>query len=83
MFDSPFEFCPVVSNYVLLDQTLVQCRREHGCAAAQSCPLGRWFSGLDFTKARRSLVTPSAHAGAARGTGRSGRAAARCRSTPR
>jgi len=33
MFDSPFEFCSVCRQYVLLDQTEPQCAREHACLA--------------------------------------------------
>jgi hypothetical protein len=48
MFDSPFEFCPVCGQYVLLDQTAPQCAREHGCGETVHCPLAQYFTGLDF-----------------------------------
>ena len=48
MFDSPFEFCKVCGQYVLLDQTQVQCAHEHGCDARVACPLARYFTGMDF-----------------------------------
>ncbi len=48
MFDSPFEFCAVCRAYVLLDQTQRQCAHEHGCVLATSCPLQRYFTGIEF-----------------------------------
>jgi hypothetical protein len=48
MFDSPFEFCKVCKEYVLLDQTLRQCAREHRCADPAECPLRRYFTGIEF-----------------------------------
>jgi len=46
MFDSPFEYCSVCAQYVLLDQTQRQCAREHGCRG--SCPLQALFTGHEF-----------------------------------
>ena len=48
MFDSPFEFCSVCRQYVLLDQTEPQCAREHACLGNVACPLARYFTGFDF-----------------------------------
>jgi ferredoxin len=48
MFDSPFEYCTVCGQYVLLDQTQAQCAREHGCARA--CPLQQFFTGMEFAQ---------------------------------
>ena len=48
MFDSPFEYCVVCQEYVLLDQTRRECGREHSCAAVSKCPLERLFTGMDF-----------------------------------
>jgi hypothetical protein len=68
MFDSPFEYCPVCGQYVLLDQTHRECAREHACADSVSCPLRRHFTGIDFSAApagkapkrrRRGSSTPS------------------------
>ncbi len=50
MFDSPFEFCEVCKQYVLLDQTQRQCAREHGCTDSIACPLRRCFTGIEFGK---------------------------------
>jgi hypothetical protein len=52
MFDSPFEFCTVCRQYVLLDQTHRQCAREHACNDASRCPLVRFFTGIEFDGAR-------------------------------
>jgi hypothetical protein len=48
MFDSPFDFCPVCKEYVLLDQAQRQCALEHHCADASRCPLRRYFTGIEF-----------------------------------
>ena len=48
MFDSPFEFCAICKEYVLLDQTQRQCAHEHACAPGALCPLGRYFTGIEF-----------------------------------
>ena len=50
MFDSPFEFCEVCRQYVLLDQTHRQCAREHACTDPMGCPLRRYFTGIEFGK---------------------------------
>ena len=49
MFDSPIEPCPVCGEMVLLDQTQVECAREHHCSSELPCPLRRFFTGLDFS----------------------------------
>jgi hypothetical protein len=54
MFDSPFEFCSVCRQYVLLDQTEPQCVREHRCNGNVACPLARYFTGFDFAAAARA-----------------------------
>jgi len=54
MFDSPFEFCSVCRQYVLLDQTEPQCAREHRCNGNVVCPLARYFTGFDFGAAAQS-----------------------------
>jgi hypothetical protein len=59
MFDSPFEFCSVCRQYVLLDQTQVQCSHEHGCGGSVACPLARYFTGVDFAAARQAGEPPS------------------------
>ena len=48
MFDSPFEYCNVCKEYVLLDQTKRQCAVEHRCADRAHCPLARFFTGIEF-----------------------------------
>ena len=53
MFDSPFEFCAVCREYVLLDQTKRQCAREHRCAGVAKCPLQKYFTGIEFRDARQ------------------------------
>jgi hypothetical protein len=50
MFDSPFEFCKVCRQYVLLDQTQRQCAREHACTDVTLCPLRQYFTGIEFGK---------------------------------
>lgn len=49
MFDSPFDLCPVCGQMVLLDQTQVECAREHSCATDTECPLKKYFTGIDFS----------------------------------
>ncbi|MDP2134840.1 MAG: hypothetical protein Q8J99_14665 [Sulfuritalea sp.] len=51
MFDSPIEPCPVCGQMVLLDQTQVECAREHGCRSETPCPLQKFFTGIDFSVA--------------------------------
>ena len=49
MFDSPFSFCALCQEVVLLDQTQRECAAEHKCRGDESCPLRRCFSGYDFS----------------------------------
>jgi hypothetical protein len=49
MFDSPIERCPVCGEMVLLDQTQCECSREHHCSKDTVCPLGKYFTGIDFS----------------------------------
>ncbi len=49
MFDSPFDYCPVCKEAVLLDQTRRECAAEHHCDSQAACPLERCFSGYDFS----------------------------------
>jgi hypothetical protein len=58
VFDSPFEFCTVCGEYVLLDQTQRQCAREHGCAPATQCPLHRYFTGMEFGRDGDAAMRP-------------------------
>ena len=53
MFDSPFDFCTVCREYVLLDQTQRQCAREHQCAGVEKCPLQKYFTGIEFREGHR------------------------------
>ena len=55
MFDSPFEFCPVCKAYVVLDQTLRECAREHQCHDVSKCPLQRFFTGIEFAETKSVL----------------------------
>lgn len=70
MFDSPFDFCPVCKDYVMLDQTAGECAREHGCRLAD-CPLETCFTGVDFgtaavpTQSERADSRPRKRGGAA------------------
>lgn len=52
MFDSPFEYCAVCGEYVLLDQTCEECAREHRCGT--SCPLQAFFTGVEFVGRARA-----------------------------
>ena len=62
MFDTPFEFCSVCRQYVLLDQTEPQCAREHACNGNVACPLAKYFTGFDFGAAAQSSGEhPSTH----------------------
>ncbi len=49
MFDSPIEPCLVCGQMVVLDQTQVECAREHHCGSETACPLRKFFTGLDFS----------------------------------
>ena len=59
MFDSPFEFCSVCRQYVLLDQTEPQCAREHACSGKVACPLAKYFTCFDFGAAAMATEHPS------------------------
>jgi len=59
MFDSPFEFCGVCGEYVLLDQTQKECAREHLCSGAVACPLRRIFTGIDFAPPAAAAQRPA------------------------
>lgn len=43
-FDSPIGRCEAVKEMVLLDETQVECAREHDCQAGQDCPLEGCFT---------------------------------------
>ena len=47
MFDSPFALCKRHNEMVLVDQTLVECAREHACDDTCTCPLARYFPDAD------------------------------------
>jgi hypothetical protein len=49
MLDCPFEFCPICKEGILLDQTLDECAREHGCEQA-GCPLQKLFKPREAAK---------------------------------
>jgi hypothetical protein len=50
MFDSPFEFCLACKAYVVLDQTLWECAREHRCQDVSKCTLQKLFTGIEFAE---------------------------------
>ena len=52
MFDSPIEYCPVCGQMVILDQTRIECAREHACKSDTECPLQKYFTGIDFSVAQ-------------------------------
>lgn len=77
MFDSPFEYCTTCGQYVLLDQTQMQCAREYGCATP--CPLQQFFTGLEFVPSRADgAVRAEAPARAAPSAGTRARGARGC-----
>ena len=49
MFDSPFTYCAVCKEGVLLDQTQADCAREHDCKVAK-CPLKAYFATPDASR---------------------------------
>jgi len=57
MFDSPFDYCPVCNEVVLLDQTHRECASEHHCASSVSCPLERCFCGFDFSRNQKNRTS--------------------------
>ncbi len=68
MFDSPFEFCALCREYVLLDQTQKQCAREYACAPATLCPLDRFFTGIDFAAGKHAAEGAGRRPGSRSGT---------------
>ncbi|HET6719056.1 MAG TPA: hypothetical protein VFH22_05395 [Rhodocyclaceae bacterium] len=48
-FDAPISRCEVVREMVITDQTQRECAFEHGCAPGIKCPLGGFFTGVDFS----------------------------------
>jgi hypothetical protein len=60
MFDSPFEYCPLCGEVVLLDQTRRECAAEHNCGRVE-CPLARFFTGIDFTRGQTGCAKPVKH----------------------
>ncbi|MBL8437294.1 MAG: hypothetical protein JNM61_03765 [Zoogloeaceae bacterium] len=42
--DSPLGRCDAVKEMVLLDETQVECAREHNCPAGRNCPLEGCFA---------------------------------------
>lgn len=47
MFDSPVARCELVHEMVLIDETQMECAREHGCPPDRICPLARYFAEPD------------------------------------
>lgn len=39
MFDSPLEWCRVCKEWIALDQTVEECKRQHCCRDGE-CPMG-------------------------------------------
>lgn len=35
--------CPIIGDWVRIDQSQVECSREHRCADDQVCPIGNEF----------------------------------------
>jgi hypothetical protein len=42
VFDSPLEWCGHCSAWVAVDQTFVECARDHNCTIEQ-CPLAQFL----------------------------------------
>jgi hypothetical protein len=61
MFDSPFAYCKVCRDYVLLDQTHWECVREHSCDRVSKCPLQDLFNGITFAKKRKFKAGSAPH----------------------
>lgn len=54
--DSPIGRCEAVKEMVLLDETQLECAREHDCPPGRNCPLEGCFapvSGLTAEDAER------------------------------
>jgi hypothetical protein len=58
MFASPFEYCPICKDIVLLDQTHRECAGEHLCTDTSQCPLRRLFSGIEFREEEHQEKRP-------------------------
>ena len=43
-FDSPLARCEAVREWVLTDETQVECAREHDCPPDFNCPLCAYFT---------------------------------------
>jgi hypothetical protein len=44
MFDSPVARCEIIHEMVLIDETQMECAREHDCPPDRICPLARYFA---------------------------------------
>lgn len=44
IFDSPIGRCEAVKEMVLLDETQIECAREHDCPPGRNCPLDGCFT---------------------------------------
>ena len=44
MFNSPTAWCPVIKEWVALDEGVAECARVHHCKM-ESCPMARLFAG--------------------------------------
>lgn len=60
-FDSPIGRCERVGEMVLLDETQLECAREHRCPDGTACPLAGHFaeqSGIAATTVLPPLNDP-------------------------
>ena len=46
MFNSPLEWCPVVKDWVALDEGLAQCAKTKHCGVGY-CPLAKLFASAE------------------------------------
>jgi hypothetical protein len=47
MFNSPLQFCPVIKEWVALDQTQHECALEYCCDVLLRCPLRTLFKNVE------------------------------------
>jgi hypothetical protein len=56
MFNSPTEWCPIVREWVALDESVVECARVHHCKV-EDCPLARLSASEEPKKLPPSRAT--------------------------
>ncbi len=56
--DSPIGRCEAVKEMVLLDETQVECAREHQCPHGRICPLDGCFASMSGVSEEQAAALP-------------------------